>query len=130
MDNLELLKEIKSIIDPLKDDVNTMKDDMNTMKDDVNAMKDDMNTMKDDIKDIKNRLDNVEAGLEDVNHDVRRVNMIIENEVNRNIGLLVDGHKGLRTRLWHLPEEVEEIKESVSILKFVQQQMAKKSGST
>ena len=83
----------------------------------LESMKNDMNGMKNDMKDVKERLSNVED-------KVLRINLAIENEIRPGIRLLAEGHKTLVDRLWHLPDEVEDIKESVSILKFVQEQMA------
>lgn len=101
---LELLKAIQLIIDPLKSDMQNMKNDMQDMKN--------------DMQDVKSRLTNVE-------NEVKKTNVIIENEIRRDIRLLVEGHQGLRDRLWHLPQEVEEMKDSIEILKFTQTEMAK-----
>jgi len=90
----------------------TMQSGMENMQSDMKTMKDDMKTMKDDISNIKTRLTGVE--------------LTIENKINKNIQILKDGHQALVEKLWRLPEEIEDIQESVSILKFVQREMAKK----
>jgi len=91
--NLELFQAIQSIIDPLKDDMQSMKDDMQDMKNDMQV--------------VKERLTNVENDLSDVKEEVRRTNITIENEIRKNIQILVEGHQGLKDRLWHLPDEVD-----------------------
>ena len=75
--------------------------------------------MAEDISELKERMTNVEK-------EIHETNLIIENVVYKRLDALKEGQDIMKDRLWHLPEEVEEIKESVSILKFVQQQMAKK----
>ena len=98
MDNrdLELLQAIQLIIDPLKND---------------------MQDMKNDMQDVKSRLTNVE-------NEVHNTNITIETEIRKNIQILVEGNQAIRDKLWHLPEKVENIEESVSILKFIQTAMA------
>ena len=75
-----------------------------------------------EVKDMNNRLTNVENDLKsvkdevmEVKDDVKGVKLTLENKTNKNIQLLAEGHQGLVGRLWHLPEEVEEIKERTYI---------------
>jgi len=89
--------------------------------------------MNDKIENIDSRLANVETkvgsletDMQTVKREVVKTNMTIENKVNKNIQILVEGHQGLVDKLWRLPEQVDDIQESVSILKFVQKEMAKK----
>jgi chromosome segregation ATPase len=129
---LELLMAIQSIIDPLKndvkdikDDMQEMKDDMQDMKDDIQDIKDDMQEMKDDMQEMKTDILYIKGRLTNVENEVQKTNIIIETEIRKNIRLLVEGHQGLKDRLWHLPEVVEELKEEVEIIKFNQREMAK-----
>ena len=106
---------------------------LETLSDKVETLSDKVDNIESDMKDVKERLTNVESkltvvderltGLED---KVLMTNMTIESEIEPGIRLLSEGHKILVDRLWHLPDEVEDIKESVSILDFVQKQMGKK----
>jgi len=107
MDNrdLEILQAIQQIIEPLKTD---------------------MQEMKTDMQDVKERLGSVENRLENVEHEVHKTNIIIENEIRTNIQKLVDGHIGLKDRLWHLPDEMEDVKDKVDFLEYVQKQMMEK----
>jgi len=77
-----------------------------------------LENMQNDIKEVKDRLGNVEE-------KVVATNIMIENEIEPRLKALADGRKMLVERLWDLPDEVEEIKDSVSILKFIQTEMAK-----
>ena len=120
-------EKILTLLESLTSEVKDMKTDMSDMKTDIKNIKTDM-------EDVKLRLTNVELGLTNVelrltNVELRLTNvelrltdveLTIENKTNKHIQILAEGHKGLVDRLWHLPDEVEEVKETVSILKFFQ----------
>ncbi len=53
--------------------------------DDMQSMKGDMESMKDDIKSLKN--------------DVRGLQLTLENETNRNIRIIAEGHLELNRKL-------------------------------
>ena len=82
----------------------------------LESMANDMGDMKTDINDMKGRLATIEK-------NELKTNLIIENEIKHNIQLLAEGQKGLVDRLWNIPNEIEDIKESVSILDFIQKTM-------
>ena len=71
----------------------------------------DIKELKSDVTELKDRV----AGVE----------LILENETNKSIRFLSEGHGGLSAKVNNMRADVEEIKESVSILKFVQNAMAK-----
>ena len=107
MDNrdLELLQAIQLIIDPLKDD----------MKD-----------VKDRLGNVEGRLGNVEGRLTNVEEETRRTSLIIENSIEPRLQALHEGYMPLVEKVRYVPEEIAELKEDVSILKYVQKQMADK----
>ena len=99
----------------------------------LQALKEIISPMESDIKDIKGRLGNVENDMKDVQgrltnveNTVLKTNIVIENDIRKAIQMVAEGHKGLYEKLIYVPEEIEDIKDSVSILKFVQTEMAKK----
>lgn len=59
--------------------------DMQNMKNDMQEMKTDMQGMKTDIRDLKGRVSSIE--------------MTIENETNRNIRIIAEGHADLCRKL-------------------------------
>ena len=65
--------------------IKALYDDMQSMKGDMQSMKGDMESMKDDIKSLKN--------------DVRGLQLTLENETNRNIRIIAEGHLELNRKL-------------------------------
>lgn len=59
--------------------------DMQNMKNDMQEMKTDMQGMKTDIRDLKGRVSSIE--------------MTLENETNRNIRIIAEGHADLCRKL-------------------------------
>ena len=57
---------------------------------------------------------------------LKSVELTVENEIHRAIALIAEGHTSLFKKVNDMHDDVEEIKESVSILDFVQKQMAKR----
>ena len=66
-------------------DMQNMKNDMQEMKTDMQEMKTDMRGMKTDIRDLKGRVSSIE--------------MTLENETNRNIRIIAEGHADLCRKL-------------------------------
>ena len=59
--------------------------DMQDMKTDIQDMKTDMQDIKTDIRDLKSRVSSIE--------------MTLENETNRNIRIIAEGHADLSRKL-------------------------------
>ena len=66
-------------------DMQNMKNDMQNMKSDMKEMKTDMQGMKTDIQDLRGRVSSIE--------------MTLENETNRNIRIIAEGHADLCRKL-------------------------------
>lgn len=66
-------------------DMQNMKNDMQNMKNDMQEMKTDMQGMKTDIQDLRGRVSGIE--------------MTLENETNRNIRIIAEGHADLCRKL-------------------------------
>ena len=66
-------------------DMQNMKNDMQEMKTDMQNMKAYMQSMKTDIRDLKGRVSGIE--------------MTLENETNRNIRIIAEGHADLCRKL-------------------------------
>ena len=77
------------------------------------------------LETLTGKVDNIDNRLINVEGDVISIKVKIENEIEKNIRILAEGHQGLVDRLWHVPDEIENIKDSVSLLDFIQKQMIK-----
>jgi chromosome segregation ATPase len=112
-------EKILSLLEKMTTDVSELKQDVSGLKQDVSGLKQDVSELKQDVSELKQDV----SGLK---QEIAKTNMIIETQIQKDIRILAEGHRGLVDRLWNVPDEIDEIKDSVSILKFVQTEMAKK----
>ena len=82
---LEGIGEIKDDVRGLKEDVQGLKEDVQGLKEDVQVLKEDVQTLKEDVQSVKERVTLFEITL--------------ENETNRNIQLIAEGHMNLDRKL-------------------------------
>lgn len=89
--------EDKQILEAILHEIKDMKADMNDIKADMNDMKADMNDMKADMHELKERTTKIEVTL--------------ENDVNRNIQLLMEGHIGLVQNIKEIKQDTSQIED-------------------
>ena len=77
----------------LQGDVQSLKEDVQTLKEDVQTLKGDVQTLKEDVQMLKDRVTNIEITL--------------ENETNRNIQLIAEGHLNLDRKLDEALKELQ-----------------------
>lgn len=99
--------ELKSEVNILKADVETLKADMAMLKADVEMLKSDVNALKVAV----NRLDNRVSCLETDMHALR---LLVENEINRKIDIIGEGHDFLM-RHYHKAEGELKAKEKMEL---------------
>ena len=92
---------------------------------DMQELKSDVQELKGDVKSIDKRLTNVENTVEKMDVRLTNVELKIENEVIKGIKILAEGHGAMSKKLNNMHDDLEEVKESVSILNFLQKQMIK-----
>lgn len=88
----EMLQAIYSDMQNMKNDMQNMKSDMKEMKTDMQGMKTDMRGMKTDMKGMK-------TDIQDLKGRVSSIEMTLENETNRNIRIIAEGHADLCRKL-------------------------------
>ena len=77
----------------VREDVRSLQGDMHTLKGDVKTLKEDVQTLKEDVQTLKDRVTNIEITL--------------ENETNRNIQLIAEGHLNLARKLDEALKELQ-----------------------
>ena len=77
----------------VREDVRSLQGDMQTLKGDVKTLKEDVQTLKEDVQTLKDRVTNIE--------------MTLENETNRNIQLIAEGHLNLARKLDEALKELQ-----------------------
>ncbi|WP_320973486.1 hypothetical protein [Enterocloster bolteae] len=89
----EDVRSLQGDVQTLKGDVQMLKGDVQTLKEDVQTLKEDVQTLKGDVQTLKDRVTNIEITL--------------ENETNRNIQLIAEGHLNLDRKLDEALKELQ-----------------------
>lgn len=90
---LQKLGGIEGGLASVSEDVRSLQGDMQTIKGDVQTIKGDVQTLKEDVQTLKDRVTNIEITL--------------ENETNRNIQLIEEGHLNLARKLDEALKELQ-----------------------
>ena len=112
MDEKTLLDAIRAIVREENTPINTRLD----------AMQTDISDMRADISDMQTSITDMQTDIAEVKDRVTRMEVVQENILSPNIQLLAEGHSVLvfkLDRLEDLPDQVEDIQSSVSVLKHV-----------
>ena len=95
----EMLQAIYSDMQNMKNDMQEMKTDMQNMKADMQNMKSDMKEMKTDMRGMKTDMQGMKTDIRDLKGRVSSIEMTLENETNRNIRIIAEGHADLCRKL-------------------------------
>ncbi len=109
-----LLEPIRSEIGELRKDVTELKRDVAGLKWDVTGLKQDVAELKQDVAELKQRMDKLEQRMDKLDQRVDRIEIMLENETNRNIKIVAEGHRDLNRRLSEALK-VEDEKETLLI---------------
>ena len=88
----------------------------------LNPIRADIQGLKTDIQGLKTDVQGLKTDMTEVKHRVTKIELTQENVVLPRLQLLAEGHSGLARRmdcLEELPEQVEDIQTTVSVLKHV-----------
>jgi len=111
-----------SKLEPLKTDMLEVKADMQGVKADIQDVKERVTRVELTQGEIKERVTKMEVTQEEVRERVTRIELTQENVILPRIQLLAEGHSGIvdsLDRLDDLPDQVEDIQTTVSVLKHV-----------
>ena len=82
------MHEVKGCMTSLENRVANLESSMTILKNDVSGLKNDVSVLKNDVSVLKNDV----SGLK---KDVTNIKMTLENETNRNIRIIAEGHSDL-----------------------------------
>lgn len=99
MTDNELLQEILAVTQSLKTDVSSLKTDVQSLKTDVSSLKTDVQSLKTDMKFVKTDVQQLKSDVQDTKHRITSLELTLENETNRNIRLIAEGHLDLSRKL-------------------------------
>lgn len=105
--DLELIADIfEKAIQPLKQDVSTLKADVASLKTDVASLKTDVATLKTDVASLKTdvatlktKVTSLETKVASLETKVTSLEITLENETNKNIRIIAEGHLDLNRKL-------------------------------
>lgn len=93
------MQNMKNDMQEMKTDMQNMKADMQNMKSDMKEMKTDMQGMKTDMQGMKTDMQGMKTDIQDLRGRVSGIEMTLENETNRNIRIIAEGHADLCRKL-------------------------------
>ncbi len=93
------VQSLKEDVQSLKEDVQTLKEDVQTLKGDVQSLKEDVQTLKEDVQTLKEDVQTLKEDVQSLKESVTNIEITLENETNRNIQLVAEGHLNLDRKL-------------------------------
>ena len=96
---LEGIGEIKEDVRGLKEDVQGLKEDVQGLKENVQVLKEDVQGLKEDVQVLKEDVQVLKEDVQSVKERVTLFEITLENETNRNIQLIAEGHMNLDRKL-------------------------------
>ncbi|MCM1118961.1 MAG: hypothetical protein NC543_06335 [bacterium] len=98
--------QLRVNVDGLKEDVSELKEDVVQLKEDVDGLKEDVSELKEDVIQLKEDVDGLKEDVNELNKeggqtkkDIKEIRLTLENEMNRNIRLIAEGHLDLNRKL-------------------------------
>ena len=96
------LNDVKSEIADLRTDVSALKTDVSALKTDVSALKTDVSALKTDVSALKTDVSALKTDVDDLKLRTALIETTLENETNRNIKIIAEGHTDLSRKLDHV----------------------------
>lgn len=87
---------IKGDIVEMKGDIAGLKEDVAGLKVDVAGLKVDVARLNDEVTGIKGEIVGIKERLDDNEAEIRRIGTLMENDTDRMVNLLEEGHESLR----------------------------------
>ena len=93
---------LKTDVSALKTDVSALKTDVSALKTDVSALKTDVSALKTDVSALKTDVSALKTDVDDLKLRTALIETTLENETNRNIKIIAEGHTDLSRKLDHV----------------------------
>ena len=84
-----------SLIENVKN-INSTLNNMNKQFDDISSK---INNMNSQIEDINNQISEMKTDIQNLKSETREISLTLENETNRNIKIIAEGHLDLSRKL-------------------------------
>ena len=96
------IADLKTDVSALKTDVSALKIDVSALKTDVSALKTDVSALKTDVSALKTDVSALKTDVDDLKLRTALIETTLENETNRNIKIIAEGHTDLSRKLDHV----------------------------
>ena len=93
------MQVLKGDVQVLKGDVQELKGDVQVLKEDVQVLKGDVQVLKGDVQELKEDVQELKEDVQVLKERVTNIEITLENETNRNIQLIAEGHLNLDRKL-------------------------------
>ncbi|MSS64011.1 kinetochore Spc7 family protein [Velocimicrobium porci] len=95
----EELKDVKENMQEMREELQTVKADMQEIREELQIVKEDIQKMKENVQKLENDFASSVVDLNEIKQKVKIIDLSIENETNRNIKIIAEGHLDLARKL-------------------------------
>ncbi len=93
------MNDIKSEVKGIKSEVNDINSEVKDIKSEVNDIKSEVKGIKSEVNDINSEVKGIKSEVKDIKSEVKDIQMTLENETNKNIKIIAEGHFNLNRKL-------------------------------
>ena len=93
------VRGLKEDVQGLKEDVQGLKEEVQVLKEDVQGLKEEVQVLNEDVQVLKEDVQTLKEDVQSVKERVTLFEITLENETNRNIQLIAEGHMNLDRKL-------------------------------
>lgn len=95
----ELITKINNGMTRLYDEIKDIKTEVKNIKFEVGDIKTEVSSIKTEVNDIKTEVKDIKTEVSDIKTEVKDIQMTLENEINKNIRIIAEGHVNLNRKL-------------------------------
>ena len=110
----EELGGVRKELDGVKGEVNGVKQELNDVRSEVGGVNQELNDVRSEVGGVNQELNDIKRSVAGVEKIVKDVQLTLENETNRNIQIIAEGHLDLSRKL----DEAVKIDNEKGILKL------------
>jgi len=93
------MNDIKSEVKGIKSEVNDINSEVKGIKSEVNDINSEVKDIKSEVNDINSEVKDIKSEVKDIKSEVKDIQMTLENETNKNIKIIAEGHFNLNRKL-------------------------------
>ena len=95
----EELGGVRKELDGVKGEVNGVKQELNDVRSEVGGVNQELNDVRSEVGGVNQELNDIKSSVDGVEKIVKDVQLTLENETNRNIQIIAEGHLDLSRKL-------------------------------